>query len=98
MIPLQNITKLAEGDVFGFAVGVFGGVMPIPLLALLVFGTIGVGYYMVQRTAIIPIIMFMLVGGVTISRVPNTFQAGIVSLLVLALAGTGYLLLQRVEV
>jgi hypothetical protein len=99
MMLLQTaLDKLAEGDVFGFAVAVFAGKMPIPILALLVFGSIGTGYYMVQRSFIIPFVMFLLVGGVTVAQVPLQVQSGLIGVLVLALAGIGYLLLQRVEV
>jgi hypothetical protein len=72
--------------------------MPTPILALFVFGGIGISYYMVQRSFVIPAIMFILVGGVTITEIPLTFQRGIVSVLVIAMAALGYLLLQRVRV
>jgi hypothetical protein len=98
MILQTELDKLAQGDVFGFAVDVFGGTVPIPILALLVFGSIGVGYYMVQRSMIIPAVMFLLVGGVTVAQVPLQVQSGLVALLVLALAAIGYVILQRVEV
>lgn len=98
MILQTALDKLAQGDVFGFAVDVFGGTVPIPILALLVFGSIGVGYYMVQRSMIIPAVMFLLVGGVTVAQVPLQVQSGLVALLVLALAAIGYVILQRVEV
>jgi hypothetical protein len=98
MILQTALDKLAKGDVFGFAVEVFGGVVPIPIMALMVFGSIGVGYYMVQRSFIIPFVMFLLIGGVTVAEVPLQVQSGLVALLVLALAGIGYVILQRVEV
>jgi hypothetical protein len=98
MILQTALDKLARGDVFGFTTEVFGGVVPIPILALLVFGSIGVGYYMVQRSMIIPAVMFLLIGGVTVAQVPLQVQSGLVALLVLALAAIGYVILQRVEV
>jgi hypothetical protein len=42
--------------------------------------------------------MFLLIGGVTVAEVPLQVQSGLVALLVLALAGIGYVILQRVEV
>jgi len=93
-----NSTKLLNGEVFHFTVGVFEGAMPLPIFALLVFGSIGMGYYMVQRSFVIPAIMFVLVGGVTVTQVPVTIQRGIVSVLVVAMAALGYVLLQRVRV
>lgn len=98
MILQTALDKLAKGDVFGFAVEVFSGTVPVPILALLVFGSIGTGYYMTQRSFIIPAVMFLLVGGVTVAQVPLQVQSGIVALLVLAVAAIGYVILQRVEV
>jgi len=90
--------QLLRGDLFSVVIKTFESVVPIPLFALLVFGSIGTGYYMVQRSAAIPAVMAILVGGVTIARFPTNVQSGIVALLVLAVAGVGYTLLQRVEV
>jgi hypothetical protein len=95
---MLQIEKLTEGDVFGFGLEVLGSVIPTPILALLIFGTVGVGYYMVQQSFAIPLIMFILVGGVTIVEAPLSFQQGIVAMMVLAIAGIGYSLLQRVTV
>lgn len=97
-LPLQSfIDELVRGDIFGAAVSVFGGVVPIPIMATLIFGSIGLSYYMVQRSAVIPFIMFLLIGGVTISRAPTTVQQGIIGGFVIALTAIGYLLLQRVR-
>jgi hypothetical protein len=90
--------QLLNGDLFGFVVDTLTIGMPTPILALFVFGGIGISYYMVQRSFVIPAIMFILVGGVTITEIPLTFQRGIVSVLVIAMAALGYLLLQRVRV
>jgi len=51
----------------------------------------------VQRSAVIPFIMFLLIGGATISRAPTTVQQGIIGGFVIALTAIGYLLLQRVR-
>ena len=95
---MLQIDRLLDGDVFGFGLELLTGVIPTPILALLVFGSIGVGYYMVQQSFAIPLIMFILVGGVTIVEAPLSFTQGIVALMVLAIAGIGYTLLQRVTV
>jgi hypothetical protein len=95
---ILQIDRLLDGDVFGFGLELLTGVIPTPILALLVFGSIGVGYYMVQQSFAIPLIMFILVGGVTIVEAPLSFTQGIVALMVLAIAGIGYTLLQRVTV
>jgi hypothetical protein len=60
-----------------------------------VFGTIGVGYYMTQRSMAIPMIMFIMIGGVTIAEAPVNFQQGIVAAMVFGIAGIGFVLLQR---
>jgi hypothetical protein len=98
MIGLLQIDRLLDGDVFGFGLETFTSVMPAPILALLVFGSIGVGYYMVQGSFAIPLIMFILVGGVTIVEAPLGVTQGIVAMMVIAIAGIGYALLQRVTV
>jgi len=63
--------------------------------ALVVFGSIGVGYYMTQRSMAIPMIMFIMIGGVTIAEAPVNFQQGIVAAMVFGIAGIGFVLLQR---
>ncbi len=95
---ILQIDRLLDGDVFGFGLELLTGVIPTPILALLVFGSIGVGYYMVQQSFAIPLVMFIMVGGVTIVEAPLSFTQGIVALMVLAIAGIGYTLLQRVTV
>lgn len=98
MSLMLQIQPLLDGDVFRAIVDVFLMEVPLPIFALLVFGPIGIGYYMVQRSMAIPTIMFLIIGGVTISRIPPTFQSGLLALAVIGLAGIGYVLLQRVEV
>ena len=99
MAALQSsIDKLLEGDVFGFAVETFGAVVPIPLLATFVFGSVGLGYYIVQRSVAIPLVMFLMIGGSTVTLAPTRIQQSAVALTVLVLAGIGYVLLNRVRV
>jgi hypothetical protein len=98
---LQSATqKLLEGDIFGFIIEIFtvNGAVPTPILALLVFGPIGVGYYMTQRSAVIPLIMFVLIGGVTVAEFPAGIQQGVVAGFAILTAAIGYALLQRVRV
>jgi hypothetical protein len=66
-----------------------------PLLALLVFGSIGFAYYQVQRSVIIPIIMLILVGSVTLARAPSSAGNAIVAMTVLGLASMGYIIYTR---
>jgi hypothetical protein len=95
---MLQIEKLVSGDIFGYALDILTAVMPVEILALLVFGTIGTGYYMVQGSAIMPLIMFVLIGGVTIMEGPLSFIQGIVAVFILVIAGIAYLLLQRFNV
>jgi len=66
-----------------------------PLLALLVFGSIGFAYYQVQRSIIIPVIMLILVGSVTLSRAPSSAGNAIVAMATVALASMGYIIYTR---
>lgn len=90
--------SLLSGDIFQFVIETFSASVPIPIVALLVFGSIGVSIYMVTRSMAIPVILFLLIGGVTITQVPLGVQQGLTASLVLAIAIIGYVLLQRVTV
>ena len=87
--------KLVAGELFGFMIEVLTGVVPIEILALLIFGSIGTGYYMVQGTAIMPLIMFILIGSVTILEGPVSFTQGIVAVFIVAITGIAYIIVQR---
>jgi len=50
---------------------------------------------MTQRSMAIPMIMFIMIGGVTIAEAPVNFQQGIVAAMVFGIAGIGFVLLQR---
>jgi hypothetical protein len=93
-----NTTELLKGDMWAFTVGNLGNAVPVPVLALMVFGSIGIGYYMVQQSFTIPLIMFILVGSITIAQAPVTFTNAITALVVIAVAVIGYLILQEVSV
>jgi hypothetical protein len=99
MIPLQTLRDLIiDGKVFQVVVEVFTGAAPLPVVAALVFLPIGAAYYIVQQRIIIPVIMTILVGGVTVARAPASFSTAIVALITLALAGGVYVLIQRSSV
>lgn len=87
--------KLLEGDVFGFIIDTLTGIIPIPILALLIFGAIGVSFYMTQNSFIIPGIMLMLIGGVTIAEAPPTAFGAIYGVLIIAAAGIGFIVINR---
>jgi len=92
------VDDLLAGEVFDAVVGVFTTVVPLPILSLAVFGSIGVGYYLVQQRIIIPIVMFSIIGGTTLARAPAAFNNAVLATFVLAIAGIGFVLLQRARV
>jgi len=53
---------------------------------------------MTQRSAVIPLIMFVLIGGVTVAEFPAGIQQGVVAGFAILTAAIGYALLQRVRV
>lgn len=98
MIPLQSgLDLISEGKLFKAIVEGLTSAIPLPLVALLVFGTIGGAYYLVQKRVIIPMVMMAIVGGITIARAPPGYIGGILGVVVIALAGFAYALLQRVS-
>jgi hypothetical protein len=92
---MQSVEQLASGDIFGYLLDLFTQVIPAPILALFVFGAIGVGYYMTQRTVAIPLVMVLMIGGVTLTEFPPSFQSAIGAALVVAIAGLAFIILQR---
>jgi len=94
MIPLQT-DKLLEGDIFGYLLDTFTAAVPVEILALVVFGSIGVGYYMVQRAVILPLLAFILIGGVTFLEGPMSFSQGLVGAFILVVSGIVYLFVNR---
>jgi len=88
--------EILGGDLFGWLVSIFTEAVPLPIVALIVFGTIGLAYYMVQRTFVIPVSMLLIVGAVTVSEFPPTFQTVSVGLAILAFTVTAYVLFNRV--
>lgn len=95
LLQSGDMQKLLEGDIFGFIIDTLTGVIPIPILALLIFGSIGIAFYMTQNSFIIPGIMLMLIGGVTIAEAPPTAFGAIYGVLIVAAAGIGFIVLNR---
>jgi len=87
--------KLLEGDIFGYLLEIFAATVPVEILALVLFGSIGVGYYMVQRAVILPLLAFILIGGVTILEGPLSFTQGLVGAFILVVTGIVYLFINR---
>jgi len=98
MLLQSTIDKLLKGDVFGFVVETFSGSVPIPVLATMVFGSIGLSYYVFQRSLAIPMVMFVMIGGSTVALGLPVAQQAIMASIVIAVAGVAYVLLNRVRV
>jgi hypothetical protein len=98
-MTMLQVSPLTDGDVFRTLVDAYttNGV-PLPVVALLLFGSIGLAYYVVQQRIIIPVVMLAIVGGVTIARAPGIFLQAIAGILLVGLAGIGYILFNRVRV
>jgi len=73
----------------------FAETLGIPLTALMVFGSIGLAFYQVQQSIIIPLVTLVLVGGVTLSRAPQSAGNAIIGMATLAVASLGYILYTR---
>lgn len=87
--------EIIDGDVFQGLIGPFVDVLGLPLVAVLFFGSIGTAYYAVSGRATMPVVMLILIGGVTLRFAPpSTARFGIV-VLVLGLASIGYLAWQQ---
>lgn len=94
---LQTVTdQVLGGDLFRLMVDVFTGAVPLPIVALVVFGTVGLSFYMVQRTFVIPVSMFLIVGAVSVARFPPTFQTATAGLSIIAFTTVAYVLFNRV--
>lgn len=66
-----------------------------PILALIVFGTTGAAFYIVQRRMIIPLVSMVLIGGIGLSRLPTAAGRVVVIFAALSIAALVYLLYQR---
>jgi len=92
---ILQTNKLLEGDIFGYLLEIFTATVPLEIMALVLFGSIGVGYYMVQRTVILPLLAFILIGGVTILEGPLSFVQGLVAAFIIVVTGIAYLFINR---
>jgi len=92
LIVLQSYAEeWGSGEFWDAILGPFVDVLGIPLSALMFFGAIGVSYYAVSGRATMPVIMLILIGGVTLSFAPPSAARFGVIVLILGLAAIGYL-------
>jgi len=94
-ISLQTAGERLKDNFFEAILYPFTSTLGEPLLALLIFGSIGMAYYQVQKSVIIPLIMLILIGSATLSRAPSSAGNAIVALATLSLASLGYILYTR---
>jgi len=92
---ILQTNKLLEGDIFGYLLEIFTATVPVEIMALVLFGSIGAGYYMIQRTVILPLLAFILIGGVTILEGPLSFVQGLVAAFIIVVTGIAYLFINR---
>lgn len=91
---LQSIDGLTD-NFFETLISPFVETMGVPVLALMVFGSIGLAYYQVQRRLIIPVITLILIGGTTVAFAPQSAGNAIIALLIVGTTALGYLIFQR---
>jgi hypothetical protein len=85
------VDNLLSGDPGAFFTGPFIDTVGVPMAALLFFGGIGVAYYGVSGRAIMPVIMSILIGGVTMAYAPPSAARFGIIVLVLGITSIGYL-------
>jgi hypothetical protein len=94
---LQTFGQELQNNFFETLISPFVETLGVPLSALMIFGSIGLAYYQLQKSIIIPIIMLVLIGGSTLSRAPESAANAVVGLTVLALAAVSYVAYVRVR-
>jgi hypothetical protein len=99
MRPLQAsggyLDGLLNGNVFEALSGPFVDTLGVPMAALLFFGGIGAAYYANSGKALMPVVMIILVGGVTLAYAPPAAARFAVITLLLGLASVAYLAWQQ---
>jgi len=87
--------RIGNGEVLDAIISVFVDPLGAPLAALIFFGATGAAFYIVQQRAIIPILMIIMIGGVTLAAIPSAASRVVIMLVLVALAAMIYLMYQR---
>jgi len=95
LIAVLQLGPDLQQNFFETIISPFVDTIGIPLTALMVFGSIGLAYYQLQKSIIIPLVSLVLVGGVTISRAPQSAANAVIGMATLAVAALGYILYTR---
>jgi len=93
----QSLVELfADGKFFDAVVCPHTEVMGLLVFALLVYGAVGTSLYIYSGSAVLPLVLTIILGGVVITQLPGIAVqfAGAVALLLLA-AGGYYLVTSR---
>jgi hypothetical protein len=91
------LSEWLSGGVFRALSGPFVDTVGIPMAALLFFGGIGAAYYANSGKAIMPVVMLILVGGVTLAFAPPTAVRFAIITLILGLTSVAYLAWRQVK-
>lgn len=86
---------LAEGQIFDAIYCPFGDIMGGALFALIFFGGIVGATYIYSDGVVLPLTMVVIFGAVIITQLPSVAVQIVVAALILTLAGSGYVLIQR---
>jgi hypothetical protein len=92
---LQTLGENLQDNFFETLISPFVDTLGIPMTALMIFGSVGLAYYQVQRSVIIPVIMLILIGSVTVAQAPGSAGNAIIALTVVAVASIGYIIYTR---
>jgi hypothetical protein len=95
LIAVLQLGPDLQQNFFETIISPFVDTIGIPLTALMIFGSIGLAYYQLQKSIIIPLVSLVLVGGVTLSRAPQSAANAIIGMATLAVAALGYILYTR---
>lgn len=86
---------LVEGQIFDAIYCPFGDVMGGALFALIFFGGIIMATYIYSDGVVLPLTMTVILGAVIVTQLPSVAVQLVVAALLLTLAGSAYLLIQR---
>jgi len=94
-LAMLQYDNLFGGDFFQSLISPFVDLLGVPMVAMYFFGVIGMGMYITQQSVIIPVVMLMLIGGITIGFAPAGATQLVVATVAVALTSIGYLAFQR---
>jgi hypothetical protein len=96
-VTFQNdyADRLLDGEYVDVITDVYTDLLGEPVTALIFFGATGVAFFIYQERAIIPVVMVVLIGGISLSTLPPGPSRVVIILVLLAIASVVYLMYQR---